>query len=144
MAAGPELDRRALLERGFADAPFVHGNGIRLADIGAGWCEASVDVQPHHLQQTGVVHAGLLTTLADHCAGAAAFTQAGPTAQVLTTNLNVSLLRAARGQRLRCRAEVVRAGRQVSFVEASVWASDGDGETLVARAMATLAVARPA
>lgn len=70
MAAAGEIDRRALLERGFADAPFVAENGIRLADIGPGWCEATVDITPHLLQQSGVVHAGLLTTLADHCAGA--------------------------------------------------------------------------
>lgn len=144
MSPAREFDVEAPIARGFADAPLVHENGIRLAGIGPGSCEAEVDIAPHHLQHPGVVHGGVLTTIADRCAGAAAFTQAGPGAHALTTNLNVSLLRAARGQRLRCRAEVVRAGRQVSFVEASVWASDGGGETLVARAMVTLAVARPA
>ncbi len=141
MTAVAGIDRRALLERGFTDAPFVNENGIRLTDIGAGWCEATVEIAPHHLQQTGVVHAGLLTTLADHCAGAAAFTLTGPDAMPLTTSINVSLLRAAQGARLRCRAEVTRAGRQVSFAEASIWSVDANGENLAARAAVVLAVA---
>jgi uncharacterized protein (TIGR00369 family) len=140
-----ELDARALVERGFADAPFVAENGIRLADIGPGWCEAVVDITPHHLQHLGVVHGGLLVTIADHCAGAAAWTMlAEDDAPKMTTNLAVGFLRPARGARLRCRAEVVRAGSQVAFVEASVWSIGDDGETLCARATVTLTAARGA
>lgn len=145
MSPARELDVKALIGRGFGDAPFVHENGIRLADIGPGWCEAEMDITPHHLQHLGVVHGGVLMTIADHCAGAAAWTALAPDdAPKMTTQLSVSFLRPARGRSLRCRAETVRAGRQVTFVEASVWSIGDAGASLCARASVTLTAARGA
>jgi len=66
------MDYRKALEQGFRNAPFVAHLGIELEAIGPGWCEAGLALQPWQLQQTGVAHAGVVATLADHCAGAAA------------------------------------------------------------------------
>jgi uncharacterized protein (TIGR00369 family) len=133
-------DFRDFLAAGFAAAPFVHENGIRPIDCGAGWCESAVDIAPHHLQQNGFVHAGLIATLADHTAGAAAFTLAGADQTVLTAEFKVSLLRAAKGERLTCRAEVIKPGSQLSFVESTVEAHEGGRSAVVARASVTLAI----
>ena len=97
------------IEQGFRHAPFVAHLGIELEALGPGWCEARLDVQPWHMQQTGVVHAGVVSTLADHCAGAAATTQLAPGEFVVTAEYKINLLRGARGERLHCRAEVGRA-----------------------------------
>ena len=141
--AAPNPAYRATIVRAFAGSPFLVDNGIGFADCGPGWCEASVEMTSRHLQHTGVPHAGLVTTLADHTAGAAAMTLAAAGYFVLTTNLNVSLLRGLAARRLLCRAEVVKPGRQVSFAEASVEAELESGERkLVARASVTLSVLR--
>lgn len=126
----------------FGDAPFVAHLGVELVALGAGWCEARLPLQPWHLQQTGVAHAGVVATLADHCAGAAATTTLPPGASVVTAEFKINLLRGARGEALRCRAEVLKPGRTLAVVEASVFAEAAGRSELVARLNATMAVVR--
>ena len=131
------------IEQGFRHAPFVAHLGIELEALGPGWCEARLDVQPWHLQQTGVVHAGVVATLADHCAGAAATTQLAPGEFVVTAEYKINLLRGARGERLHCRAEVLKPGQTLAVVEAQVFAESAGQRELVAKLNATMAVIRP-
>ena len=131
------------IEQGFRHAPFVAHLGIELEALGPGWCEARLDVQPWHLQQTGVVHAGVVATLADHCAGAAATTQLAPGEFVVTAEYKINLLRGARGERLHCRADVLKPGQTLAVVEAQVFAERAGQRELVAKLNATMAVIRP-
>ena len=128
------------LRRGFKQAPFIAHLGIELDDLGPGFCEASLALQPWHMQQTQVVHAGVISTLADHCAGAAATTQLQVGEFVVTAEFKINLLRGARGERLRCRAEVLKPGRRLVVVEAQVWVESGGAAELVAKLSATMAV----
>ena len=50
------------------------------------------------------------------------------------------IVRPARGERLVCRARVLRAGRSVSVVESEVHSVEGGRERLVSKATVTLAV----
>jgi acyl-coenzyme A thioesterase PaaI-like protein len=50
------------------------------------------------------------------------------------------ILRAAQGERLRCKAEVLKPGRRFTVVESEVFALAEDKSTMVAKAMVTLAV----
>jgi uncharacterized protein (TIGR00369 family) len=136
------MDIRQALEHGFRDAPFIARLGLELGSLGPGWCEARLDVQPWHLQQTRVVHAGVLATLADHCAGAAATTLLAPGEFVVTAEYKINLLRGARGERLHCRAEVLKPGQSLSVVEASVYAERDSQRELVAKLNATMAIVR--
>ena len=52
----------------------------------------------------------------------------------------VSLLRPALEPNLFCRAEVLRAGKNLMFVEATVMVERGEGRIMVAKASSTLAV----
>ena len=137
------MDFQKAIEQGFSHAPFVAHLGIELADLGPGWCEAGLVVQPWHLQQTGVVHAGVVATLADHCAGAAATTRCAPGEFVVTAEYKINLLRGARGERLHCRAEVLKPGQTLTVVESSVYAEHAGKRELVAKLNATMAVVRP-
>ena len=89
------------------------------------------------------MHAGVLATLADHCAGAAATTLLAPGEFVVTAEYKINLLRGARGPRLHCRAEVLKPGQSLSVVEASVFAERDGKRELVAKLNATMAVVRP-
>jgi len=137
------MDNGKALEHGFRDAPFIAHLGLELDGLGHGWCEARLEVQPWHLQQTRVVHAGVLATLADHCAGAAATTLLAPGEHVVTAEYKINLLRGARGERLHCRAEVLKPGQSLSVVESSVFAERDGKRELVAKLNATMAVVRP-
>ena len=127
----------------FRSAPFIAHLGIELENLGPGFCEASLALQPWQLQQTKVVHAGVIATLADHCAGAAASTDLQAGEHVVTAEYKINLLRGARGETLRCRAEVLKPGRRLAVVEAQVWAEEGGRVELVAKLNATMAVVSP-
>ncbi len=131
------------IEKGFSDAPFIAHLGIELDDLGDGWCEASLGLQAWHLQQTSVAHAGVVATLADHCAGAAASTQLAEGEYVVSVEYKINLLRGAKGERLRCRAEVLKRGQSLTVVESEVFAEAGGKRELVAKLNATMAVLRP-
>lgn len=137
------MDFHKAIEQGFRDAPFVAHLGIALERLGPGWCEARLDLEHWHLQQNGVAHAGVIATLADHCAGAAASTLLAPGEHVVSAEFKINLLRSARGQRLHCRAEVLKPGQTLSVVEASVFAEHGGKREMVAKLNATMAVMRP-
>lgn len=132
----------ATLKRFFASAPFMADLGVEPTAVAQGRVTTELVLQPKHLQHTGVVHAGVIASLADHSMGAAAQTMAPDGHWILTAEFKVNLLRGATGERLVCEATVVKPGRQLSFTEADVWAIDGDTRTHVVRASGTMAVTK--
>jgi uncharacterized protein (TIGR00369 family) len=133
-------DYEATERRSMDRAAFVADVGIVLKGMGPGWCETEVAIRARHLQQDGHVHAGVLATIGDHTAGAAAGTLVGPGQGVLTVEFKINLLRPARGERIRCRAEVLRAGRTLSVVESGMFVAAEGEDKLVAKSTVTLAV----
>ena len=124
----------------FSRAPFINDLGIVPIEAGDGRVSSRVVLQPRHLQHTGVVHAGVMVTLADHSMGAAAQSMAPEGFFVLTAELSTQLLRPAQGESLLCEARVLKPGRQICFTEADVYALQGDQRVHVARASATMAL----
>ena len=133
-------DNRHLVERIFQDAQFVQSLGIELTSWGKGWCETRVNVLPAHRQQHGFIHAGVLMTLADHTCGGAAASTMPEDRDVITVETKISFLRPASGPNLTCRAEVLRAGKNLVFAEAEVMVAGDKGRVMVAKASSTLAV----
>lgn len=126
---------RAMVEDVLEQAPFVQHLGIRATHLAPGICHTAMPIRPEMLQHSGVVHAGVLTTLADHSAGAAAGTLIAADETLVSVEFKVHLLRAARGQRLMCKAEVVRPGRRFTIVQADVY---DDADRRVARLLGTM------
>jgi acyl-coenzyme A thioesterase PaaI-like protein len=58
---------------------------------------------------------------------------------VLSVEFKINLLRAAKGERLVCRAEVLKPGKRFSVVESEVSCVDGGNERLVSKMTATIA-----
>jgi uncharacterized protein (TIGR00369 family) len=142
----PELAEQ--LKALFAEPPFVAHLGIEALGWGQGWVETRLPLKPWHLQQTGVVHAGVLTSLADHTAGGAAVTVAPPGHTVVSLEFKVNLLVGARPEgehpRLECRAQVLKAGRRFTVVEADVFAFHGGEKVRVLKLVGTMVpVERP-
>lgn len=121
-------------------APFITALGLELVSAGAGECETVLRLRPDHLQQNGFVHGGVHGTVADHTAGAAAATLLAPEELVLTAEFKVNLLRAAKGELLRCRAKVLKGGSTLSVAESDVFCETAGESVLVAKALVTLAV----
>ena len=98
-----------------------------------------LDVRPHHKQIHGVVHGGIVATLADTAAGIAAATVAGPGTPVATVELKINYLEAIQGGRVRAEARVLRAGRHFIVVECDVW---NKRRQLAAKALLTFGAAK--
>jgi len=128
-----------LVNQIFERARFIRSLGIELISFGDGWCESQLNVAPSLAQQHGLVHAGVLMTLADHTCGGAAATMAPEGQDVITVENKVSFLRPASGPVLFCRADVLRAGKRLVFVEAKVETEQGGDRKIVAKASSTLA-----
>ncbi len=124
----------------FERAAFIVDVGIQLGAIEVGAYESTLAILPRHLQQHQFVHAGVLATMADHTAGAAAGTLIEAGNSVLTVEFKINLLRPAIGESLRCRATVLRGGRTLSVVESEVFARHDGTETLVSKSTVTLAI----
>jgi uncharacterized protein (TIGR00369 family) len=133
-------DGQNLVQRIFDRAPFIQSLKIELLAFGAGWCEARVCVVPSFEQQHGLVHAGVLMTLADHTCGGAAATMVRPGQDVITVSNSFSFLRPASGPVLYCRAQVLRMGQRLAFVEGEVASEQGEARVISAKATSTLAI----
>lgn len=133
-------DYAAETQRVFDQAPFIRALGVELLDFEPGSCDTQLLLTDQHLQQDGYVHAGVQATLADHTAGMAAATLIAPGQRVLTAEFKINLLRAASGARLRCKAVVLKPGRQLTVAESEVYCQQGERSVLVAKATVTLAV----
>ncbi len=132
--------RRAELEQIFIAAPFVANLGIRLVSLGSGTCETELDVRFRHLQQDGFVHAGVQAAMADHTAGGAAATLIEPGHIILTAEFKINLLRAAKGERLTCRSEVLKSGSRLIVVESEVLCENEEISKLVSKTTVSIAV----
>lgn len=126
----------------FYSANFVRDLDIRLAGVGDGWCETTLAIQDRFRQQHGFVHGGVVATLADHTAGGAARSVSG-SGDVLTLEFKINFLRPAAANTLRCKASVLRAGKNSIVAEASVFTTGGEKEELVAKLTETLFVIQP-
>jgi uncharacterized protein (TIGR00369 family) len=127
------------IQRIFRAASFISDLGIEFESVGDGECVTTLELKDRHLQQDGYVHAGVHATIADHTAGVAAATMLREHQMVLTVEFKINLLRAASGDRLVCRAEVLKPGRKFAVVESEVICVDGGDERLVSKMTATIA-----
>ncbi|EKS39586.1 PaaI family thioesterase [Afipia broomeae] len=117
---------------------FMTHVGAEVTDLTRGTCVLSVDRRPELLQQTGFFHGGVTAFLIDNATTIAAATVKGQAA--LTAEYKLNLLAPASGDRLICRARVVKPGRQVSVVAADVFCVINGAEKHTATALASIAM----
>lgn len=127
------------IQRIFRAARFVSDLGIELESVGDGECVTTLEIENRHLQQDGYVHSGVQAAIADHTAGVAAATMLRERQMVLSVEFKLNLLRAAKGERLICRATVLHGGRKFAVVESEVYCDDREKERLVSKMTATMA-----
>jgi uncharacterized protein (TIGR00369 family) len=100
----------------------------------------ALDRRPEVLQQNGLFHGGVIAYLVDNSTTAAAGTMIDRSKRaVITAEYKINLVSPSTGDRLTCRAEVVKPGRSLTVVEAKVHCRTGAEEKLVAVALATIA-----
>jgi len=121
----------------FAQSGFHSWIGMRLERVETGEVHVALDVEPRHLNLVGLLHGGLIATLADTATGLAYRTVLEPGTRHVTTHLRVTFLSPGRPGRVTARGKVVKAGGRFGYAEADVV---GPEDELLARATATFTV----
>jgi uncharacterized protein (TIGR00369 family) len=111
--------------------------GMALERAFVGEVEISLEVEDRHRNLLGIVHGGVIATLADTATGLAYRTVLEPGTAHVTTQLSVTYLAPGRTGRILARGRVVKRGRRIGYAEADVQTEDG---TLLARATALFAI----
>src|ERR1043165_837095 len=114
--------------------------GAEVVSVEPGVVVMALDRRPEVLQQNGLFHGGAIAYLVDNATTAAAGTVIDRARRsVITAEYKINLVAPSVGDRLTCRAEVVKPGRSLTVVEAKVYCRIDGAEKLVAVALATIA-----
>lgn len=119
------------------DSEFYRWAGVEVIDASPGVVEIAIEANPQHLNLQGLVHGGILATLADTAMGLAVRTVLEPSRRHVTVQLGIEFLSPGRPGRITARGRSVKIGTQLGFAEADVMNADG---RLLARAHSTLSV----
>lgn len=111
----------------FARQGLMSTLGAEIMDLAPGRAVLRLPITAAISQQHGFAHAGAGFALGDSAAGYAALGLMPPGAEVLTVEMKINLVAPAAGVRLVATGEVVKAGRRLTVVRATVEAEDAQG-----------------
>jgi len=114
--------------------------GLKLVETGEGTAVVEMATTEDMANHSGVVHGGMISTLADSAMGRSLRTLRPGVVRAMSFDLKLNFINAAKvGETLRATGHVIHAGRRTAVAECRVEGSDA---RLVATASATFAVTR--
>src|SRR6476620_3704784 len=116
--------------------PYWQTLGLELLEVEPGRAVFAANVRPQ-LMQNGVLHGGVLASIADSACAVAAISHVFPANYATTINLQVAYLKPVIEGRFRAVGRCVKAGKSVLFSEAQVF---DHKQTLVCSATSQLLV----
>lgn len=127
---------QAFLAEGFA--PWVQALDLTITHLDAQGATLTMPIADHLKRMGGIVSGQSLAAMADTAMVFACIGHMGDLHPVATTNLDTQFLRPGTGDRIRCEAEIVRAGKALIFTRATMISEPS--EKPVATATATFYV----
>lgn len=134
-AMTPNPDYIRALKESVLTAPYPALIGMSLDEIDFDSCIIGVTLGEKHLQPFGIIHGGVLATLIDTATFWAGFLRLPDDVGLVNVDLKLNYLKAVSSGKLRAVGKCLRAGRVISYTEASVF--DAGGE-LIAHGTSTL------
>jgi uncharacterized protein (TIGR00369 family) len=136
----PIMDRDALNRFLETDFPQIHTDGkvFDVTEVRSGTVVMRLDPNERHLRPGGTVSGPTLFALADVAAYCVVLAHIGPVALAVTTSLNINFLRKPEPGPLSCTCRLLKLGKRLAVIEASIFGADG--EDLVAHATATYSI----
>lgn len=140
MELKPVMDPEALNRFLETDFPQLHTDGKVFEVVGVSPGSVVMRLMPNkrHLRPGGTVSGPTLFALADVGAYCAVLAHIGPVALAVTTNLNINFLRKPKPGPLTCTCRLLKLGKRLAVMEASIF--DEDADDLVAHATATYSI----
>lgn len=122
------------------DFPQIHTDGrvMQVLAVRQGGIDMSLEPTDRHLRPGGTVSGPAMFTLADVACYVAILAHIGPVALAVTTNLNINFLRRPEPELLTCRAHILKLGKRLAVVEATLFQRDIDEP--VAHAVSTYSI----
>ena len=133
MTQNPDYIRA--LKESVLTAPYPALLGMSLDAIDFDSCTIGLTVAEKHLQPFGIIHGGVLATLIDTATFWAGFMRLPEDAGLVNVDLKLNYLKAVSSGKLRAEGKCLRAGRVISYTEASVFDESGE---LLAHGTSTL------
>jgi len=140
MELTPVMDPEALNRFLETDFPQLHTDGkvFEVVDVSPGSVVMRLMPNERHLRPGGTVSGPTLFALADVGAYCAVLAHIGPVALAVTTSLNINFLRKPKPGPLTCTCRLLKLGKRLAVMEASIF--DEDADDLVAHATATYSI----
>ncbi|HEY6384637.1 MAG TPA: PaaI family thioesterase [Candidatus Acidoferrum sp.] len=113
--------------------------GLSLESLERGHVVFTMKIKPRHKQLHGVVHGGVLATMADTVAAIAAYTTVPKGTEIATVELKINFLEPVPGGRIKAVGRVLRTGRNFVVTECEIYKEDG---AMAAKALLTFGAAR--
>src|SRR5258708_31290746 len=120
----PEPDFTALQSFMSSKIPYWQTLGVQLKEVSTGKAVFEAQVRPD-LLQNGILHGGVLASIADSACAVAAISKVYPRAYATTINLRVSYLKPVVSGTFRAHGVCIRAGKTILFSEAEVFNAAG-------------------
>ena len=125
------------IREAMAGSAFHTWMGMRVVEVADGQVVLELLTSEHHRNLQGLIHGGVIATLADTAAGLAMRSMLEPGWRHVTIDLALQYLRAARDGTLTAHGSVLRKARSIGFAQAEVL---DDDDAVVARAQVTIAL----
>ena len=116
--------------------PFGKLVGWQFTHSADGISRCQLEVTPQLLNPHGVLHGGVVYSLADTGMGAALYSLLEPGISCATAEIKISYFRPVTNGMLECETRVLKMGRKLAFLESEVRL----GEDIVAKASGTYAI----
>jgi acyl-CoA thioesterase len=118
--------------------PFAQlvGFTLRMGRRGGGRASAALEVRPELLNPLGVVHGGVLFSIADTVMGAALHTTLAPDESCATVEIKIHFLQPVTEGKIRCRTQLVHRGSRIAVLESHL----SVGRVQVAQALGTFTI----
>jgi len=119
--------------------PFFCLTGIDIVKAEQGNAVLTMPVRPDMHNGVGWLQGGMLVAIADEAMALALYTLLEKNEGIATIAESTSFIKGVRNGTLLAEARVIKKGRRVAFMEAEVWADDGE-KTLLSRTTASFAI----
>tara|TARA_Y100001968_G_C19055888_1_gene571386 strand:- start:121 stop:546 length:426 start_codon:yes stop_codon:yes gene_type:complete len=126
------------IETSFNNQIFMKTIGAYLGETKSGYCEIILPFNEKISQQHGLVHGGILSTIADNSCAFAAFSLMKDTFQPLTIEFKINFLSQNLCQMLIAKGFVLRAGKLITHTKSEIFSVFKKKETLIAFSTATI------
>jgi uncharacterized protein (TIGR00369 family) len=119
--------------------PFFCLTGIDIVNAEPGIAVLTMEVRPDLYNGVGWLQGGMLVAIADEAMALALYTLIEKNEGIATIAESTSFIKGVRKGTILAEARVIKKGRRVAFMEAEVWADDGE-KTLLSRTTASFAI----